>query len=155
MLILPPGGVREGRDGIPKLAERVGDSLEDARKALAALILTWKMTRNYKGKIRVVFDGRDGIYNRDDTICGINCIYTGSKQEADDRIISMVRNSPDAANITVISNDNYVSNNCRSHGATVKPPGFLLQPPGKKGNKGKKPKEKRGKKLSMPQPRTG
>ena len=113
---------------IPELASHLNASLEEARKALASFMATWKRTNTYNGTICIVFDGKDGIVSNDQSLCGIKCIYTKTKQEADDRIIAMVKNSRGSKTITVISNDNYVQNNCKVHGATVNAAQFLLQP---------------------------
>jgi predicted RNA-binding protein with PIN domain len=112
---------------IPHLRDHLNQGLEDARKALANFMLTWARTHNYKGSISIVFDGRDGIINTNQSLCGVKCIYTKTKQEADDRIISIVRNSQNSKDITVISDDNYVANNCRAHGVTMRPSQYLLQ----------------------------
>ena len=113
---------------IPQLRQHLEKSLENARIALASFVLTWGRTHNHKGKITIVFDGRDSICsNAGNNLCGVNCVYTKTKQEADDRIISMVRNSPHSKEIIVISDDNYVTNNCKVHGAQVKSAGFLSQ----------------------------
>jgi len=90
-------------------------------------MITWARTHHHKSSISIVFDGRDGIINSSQSLCGIKCIYTKTKQEADDKIISIVRNSQNKKDITVISDDNYVTNNCKAHGATVRPAQYLLQ----------------------------
>jgi len=112
---------------IPQLQNHINHSLEDARKALATFIITWARTHNNKASISIVFDGRDGIINSSQPLCGIKCIFTKTKQEADDRIISIVRNSQNKKDTTVISDDNYVTNNCKAYGATVRPALYLLQ----------------------------
>ena len=114
---------------IPLLATHLNARLEESRKALANFLSTWRRTHAYSGKICIVFDGKDGIVNNNLSLCGIKCIYTKTKQEADDRIIAMVKSSRGSKTTTVISNDNYVQNNCKVHGATVKSAEFLLQPP--------------------------
>jgi predicted RNA-binding protein with PIN domain len=90
-------------------------------------MITWARTYNYKGSISIVFDGRDGNINTNQFLCGIKCIYTKTKQEADDCIISIVRSSQNPKDITVISDDNYVANNCKVHGVTMRPSQYLLQ----------------------------
>ena len=113
---------------ITELASHLNASLEQARKALASFMATWRRTHAYNGTICIVFDGKDGIVSNNQSLCGIKCIYTKTKQEADDRIIAMVKSSRGSKTITVISNDNYVQNNCKVHGATVNAAEFLLQP---------------------------
>jgi predicted RNA-binding protein with PIN domain len=113
---------------IPQLQSHLNHSLEDARQALANFMITWARTHHNKASISIIFDGRDGIINSSQSLCGIKSIYTKTKQEADDKIISIVRNSQAKQDITVISDDNYVTNNCKAHGAQVKSTAFLLQP---------------------------
>jgi predicted RNA-binding protein with PIN domain len=113
---------------IPQLKHNLENSLENARTSLANFVMTWTKTHTHKGSIAIVFDGRDGIINSSQSICGTKCIFTKTKQEADDRIISMVRNHPNSKEIIVISDDNYVTNNCKAHGAQVRPADFLTQP---------------------------
>ena len=114
---------------IPQLKHHLDKSLEDARMALASFVLTWGRTHGHQGKITIVFDGRDTVCsNAGNSLCGVSCIYTKTKQEADDRIIAMVRNSPNSNEIIVISDDNYVTNNCKARGAQVRSSAFLLQP---------------------------
>ena len=113
---------------IPQLRQHLDKSLEDARMALASFVLTWGRTHSHQGKITIVFDGRDTVCsNTGNNLCGVSCIYTKTKQDADDRIIAMVRNNPNSKEIIVISDDNYVTNNCKAHGAQVRSASFLLQ----------------------------
>jgi len=113
---------------IPQVAAQLNTSLEQARLSLSNFILTWKKQHAYNGNICIVFDGKDGSISNSQSLSGIKCVYTNTKQEADDRIISMVKNSQNSKTITVVSNDNYVTNNCKAHGAVVKAVQFLLQP---------------------------
>jgi predicted RNA-binding protein with PIN domain len=112
---------------IPQLQSHLNHGLEDARQALASFMITWARTHHNKTSISIIFDGRDGIISSSQSLCGIKCIYTKTKQEADDKIISIVRNSQNKQDITVISGDNYVTNSCKAHGATVRPAQYLLQ----------------------------
>jgi predicted RNA-binding protein with PIN domain len=61
---------------IPHLRVHLNQGLEDARKALVNFMITWARTHNYKGSISIIFDGRDGIINTTQPLCGIKCIYT-------------------------------------------------------------------------------
>ena len=112
---------------IPQLSQHLDKSLADARMALASFVLTWGRTHSHQGKITIVFDGRDTVCsNAGNNLCGVRCIYAKTKQEADGRIIAMIRNSPNSKEIIVISDDNYVTNNCKVHGAQVRSVDFLL-----------------------------
>ena len=120
---------------IPELTAKLEESLESARKALAMRMAEWKRSRR-DAEVVIVFDGRDSDFiDRSRTnLCGIDCVFTRSKEAADDRIIGMVRSSKDPSSITVISHDNCVRNNSRTHGARVEYPAFL-QKSRKKANK--------------------
>ena len=113
---------------IPRIEGYLGKSLEDARKALADFLVTWQRKRKYKGKICIVFDGKDEFYSANATLGGIQCIFTKTKEDADGRIISLVRNAKNPGKIIVISNDNNVANSSKAHGAKVENARFLLLP---------------------------
>ena len=115
---------------LPGLKERIKLGLEAARKALVSLVLSWQGSVNFKGNITIVFDSREeGLLASESSIGGIKCIFTRNKQDADTRIISLVRNNRSTGQIIVVSDDNYVYNNCKAHGAVVKPSVFLLERP--------------------------
>ncbi|NQT47125.1 MAG: NYN domain-containing protein [Candidatus Omnitrophica bacterium] len=117
---------------IPQLERRLDKSLRDAREALANFMVDWQKNRSYKGDICIVFDGKDdGYHTAHDNIAGVHCVYTTTKQDADGYIVSMVKEARDPASVTVVSNDNYVANNSRAHGARIKPVDFLLTAPKK------------------------
>jgi predicted RNA-binding protein with PIN domain len=100
--------------------------LRDARRGLLHLMINWKRNKCYKGDIFLVFDGQDGVISSESSkLWGIKCVFTSSKEEADDRIISMVREASKADGIVVISEDGKVTNGCKVHGAKVQSPFFL------------------------------
>ena len=112
---------------IPQLERHLDKKLKSAREALATFMVNWRRKRNYKGDICIVFDGKDdGYHTTHDNISGVHCVYTTTKQDADGYIVSMVKEARDPASVTVVSNDNYVANNSRAHGARIKPVDFLL-----------------------------
>jgi predicted RNA-binding protein with PIN domain len=104
-------------------------SLEQRRNLLAAFIAQWKTAYKYKGIIYLVFDGNNNqIQTLEQSILhGIKCIYSAQKEEADDKIIGIIRSAIHPENITVISDDNFIANNVRSYGAHIKPVAFLVQ----------------------------
>jgi len=111
---------------LPELSAKLKISLQEARRALLNFMVTWKNTRGYRGHIIIVYDGQDNILNKEGSkLWGIKCIFTVSKQEADDKIISIVRNSSKPAEMYVISEDGKVANGCKVHGATIQHPTFL------------------------------
>ena len=60
----------------------------------------------------------------------MRCFFTRTKSEADDEIIRNIREyRGDKADITVVSDDNYVRNNSKVHGAEVKPVSYLTGSP--------------------------
>ena len=120
------------------LRDKRSASLERARMGLANLILTWNRSHG-SYECLVVFDGRDpvGPHSPRSIIGGVNCLFTRTKTEADDEIIRIVKESRQGASqITVVSDDNYVRNNCRAHGACVEPASFF--------DKGNNPGRKKG-----------
>lgn len=114
---------------------KLDESLAAARSALAMRMTGWKRSR-VNAEVLIVFDGRDSDFMdcSRTNICGIDCVFTRSKEAADDRIIGMVRDSEDPSGITVISHDNRVRNGSRAQGARVEYPAFL-QKTRKRGNK--------------------
>lgn len=112
---------------LPMLTVKLDQGLEASRLALAQLLSTW-CRRYSNADICIVFDGRDreSPQTSPNTIAGIKCIFTRTGEDADDRIIKLVRNSGTPRDVTVISEDNNVINSCRAHGADVKPASFLI-----------------------------
>jgi predicted RNA-binding protein with PIN domain len=114
---------------LPQILSKRGASLEQRRNALAAFIAQWKKDHNYKGSMYLVFDGNNNqIKTLEQSISsGIKYIYSDQKEEADDKIISIIRNAKHPENITVISDDNFIANNVRSYGAYMKPVAYLIK----------------------------
>ena len=121
---------------IPEIELNLEKSLLAARVALAAYMSNWR--NNHPGvKVYIVFDGRKDAEQGSSLIKigGIDCIFTHTKREADDHIIDMVRNTKKPSEITVVSDDNKVRNNCRAHGVDVKYSIFLQKSKRKHNNK--------------------
>ncbi|MFC1808925.1 NYN domain-containing protein [Candidatus Omnitrophota bacterium] len=114
---------------LSQLSAKKGVTLEEKRRRLAAFMLAWKKTTKYKGSIYLVFDGNDSqITTLEQTsLHGIKCIYSRQKEEADGKIIGIIRIASHPENITVISDDNYIANNVRSYGAYIKPVSSLVE----------------------------
>lgn len=112
-------------NAIAELEAKIDQSLEAARMALAQHLFPWKNSF----EIYIVFDGRDNMsWGGNSVLYGIKCIFSQGKEEADDCIISMVRDfSSKNADITVITNDNYIRNNCRAYAANVEPANYLIK----------------------------
>ena len=111
---------------IPELTAKLKESLEEARRALAVRMADWKRSR-VNADVIIVFDGRDSVFPDSSrmNVCGIKCVYTATKETADDRIISMVRLSEEPSRITVISDDNQIRNSSRAHGARIEYSAFF------------------------------
>ena len=121
----------DGYNAIHRISElkRGLDSggLENARSNLALLISGWGRSRPGTEFV-IVFDG-DAKFsgNRDQRLAGIRCIFTQASRGGDFEIIRFVRDwRGDKSDITVVSDDNNVSNNCRAHGANVQPSSFIM-----------------------------
>ena len=113
---------------IPEFTRKLKASLESARNALAIHVSGW--IRKYPGaKAYIVFDGRDEISKEFDrstrVVGGVTCVFTKSKESADERIVAIVRSSANPETITVISADNLVRNGSRAHRAYVEEPSIL------------------------------
>lgn len=111
---------------VPSLRDKKSVSLEAARAALARMVAEWR--RGHGGAdCLIVFDGRDaGGRGAHAVIGGVRCLFSRTKVEADDEIIRAVRECRGGgAGITVVSDDNYVGNNCRAHGASVRSASFF------------------------------
>ena len=98
-------------------------SLEKGREALENHLVNWKKLRNFSGNITIVYDGHQAASVKRH---GIDCVFTCSREEADDLIIKMIRAHGNPRDAVVVSEDNKVSNSCRSLGARVEPASFLL-----------------------------
>jgi len=101
--------------------------LENARLNLALLISGWNRSRPGTECI-IVFDGDIQFsVGREQRLSGIRSVFTRASHGGDSEIIRFVSGwSGNKSDITVISDDNSVRNNCRAHGATVKSSSFIL-----------------------------
>jgi predicted RNA-binding protein with PIN domain len=128
---------------IPKLEKHLNISYEDARMVLINFIKIWKYEHKFNDKIYIVFDGEDGFIKQSETFYNnIICIFTKTGEEADDYIVSMVRDTKNSKIITVISNDGKLKGRCSNQGASTEEPSFLLQPPKSYNNRLRNPQTK-------------
>ena len=120
---------------IPEMYDALDKSLSAARTALATHMASWRGKGMYP-RASVVFDGQDSVMKERTQVklCGIDCVFARTREKADNLIIRMVRDAKDASKITVVSDDNYVRNNCRAHGAEIRSVAFLRSPTGKQIN---------------------
>lgn len=126
---------------IPGVRDSLKQSLEKGRAALENHLATWKKLKGFTGNITIVYDGKAGGVA---TRSGFDHIFTASREEADDRIIRLIRAQKNPGDVIVVSEDNKVRNSCRALGAQVVPASYLLIERSKKKPKkyGRSPSEK-------------
>jgi len=101
--------------------------LENARNRLALQISTWSQTHPAFECV-IVFDG-DPQYSgsRNQYLAGVRCIFSRTPHGGDEEIIRFVKNYKGRkSDITVVSDDNNVGNNCRAHGASFQPSSYIM-----------------------------
>jgi predicted RNA-binding protein with PIN domain len=111
---------------LPELKSSLEGGLENAQNRLALEISTWR--RAHPGaECVIVFDGNPKHGGGVRRLAGIKCIFTAIAHGGDAAIIDFVKNYyGKTSDITVVSDDNYVRNNCRAHGAAVRPASCIL-----------------------------
>ncbi len=122
---------------LPELERELETDLRKARIKLINMMVNWKWSRgsSFKGKIILVFDGQDNIFATEGSRShGIDCIFTRSKEEADDRIIGLVQRSQKPEDLVIVSDDNAVRDEASRLGARVEFPDYIR----KKKNRRKK-----------------
>ncbi|MCX6573224.1 MAG: NYN domain-containing protein [Candidatus Aminicenantes bacterium] len=112
---------------IPELQASLDGGLQNARNQLALRVSGW--SREHPGvECVIVFDGDFEVSGgRGQRVAGIRCVFSFTRHGGDDELIRLVRDHKGAgSDITVVSDDNKVGNNCRAHGAAVRPSGFIM-----------------------------
>ena len=112
---------------VPELEKSLDGGLQNARNRLALQVSNW--SRAHPGvECVIVFDGEyQGSGSREERIAGIRCIFSMRAHGGDAELIRFVRDHKGRkSDITVVSDDNNVGNNCRAHGAVVRPSGFIM-----------------------------
>jgi predicted RNA-binding protein with PIN domain len=112
---------------IPELKLGLSSGLENARLKLALLLSAWSHDHPAT-ECLIVFDGDlQHAGGRDQRLAGIRCVFSRISHGGDAEIIRFVRDSKgEQADITVVSDDNSVRNNCRTHGASVQPSSYIM-----------------------------
>jgi predicted RNA-binding protein with PIN domain len=112
---------------IQELKSSLDGGLENARNKLAILVSNWSYSHPAYECI-IVFDGDYKFAGSShQRLNRIKCIFSRSSHGGDDEIIGFVRDFRGRpSDITVVSDDNNVRNNCRAHGASVQPSSYLL-----------------------------
>lgn len=115
----------DGYNVIHRVAEfrkRLDTSLASARQGLVEYCVRWMSTRGDFTEFWIVFDGDSSVmpWSREGGR-GVRVIFTNTKEDADDRILALIREGVKGEEYVVISSDNYVSGNAKAHGARVLP----------------------------------
>ena len=105
---------------VPELARQLDRSLEAAREALVSLCRDYRARRGDVARLYVVFDGQqdDGPGPHADR-SGVTVLFTQRQEEADERILSLIRADGGRSRFVVVSNDVHISNNARALGASI------------------------------------
>lgn len=94
---------------IPELRLLLARSLAQGREGLLRMCGDWMRHRNDFTRTIVVFDGDSSVVGGQGTgVSGVEAIYTGSSETADDRILSIVGSKAKGSECVVVSNDAYV-----------------------------------------------
>ncbi len=106
---------------IPELKLFFPKELQRAREALIDYIASRRSCLGLGCEIRIAFDARKGSHDlpRRQTVKGIRLLFAEPGQEADDLIISEVRQKHLDHTITVITDDNRIGNNIRAYHASL------------------------------------
>lgn len=102
---------------VTELRNRLEKSLASAREGLVEYCSRWLSARRDFSEFMIVFDGDSSVMPSDSGGCGVRVIFTRTKEEADDRILTLVKDGCGNAALLVVSSDNYVSGNAKRHGA--------------------------------------
>ena len=113
---------------LPELETSLDGGLQNARNQLALRVAAW--SREHPGvECVIVFDGEfDRAGGRGgERIAGIRCVYSLEAHGGDAEIVRLVREFKGRkGDVSVVSDDNFVGNNCRAHGAAVRPSGYIV-----------------------------
>jgi len=107
---------------VPQLARQLDRSLEAARDALVSLCREYRAARGDIERLYVIFDGDEayagGPHGEHG---GVTVLFTPRSEEADERILQLIRADGGRSRFVIVSNDTYIFNNARVHGARVIP----------------------------------
>jgi len=105
---------------VPELERQLDRSLEAAREGLVGLCREYRARRGDAGRVWVVFDGSaeypSGLHSDRG---GVRVVFTQEGEEADERILRLVRDDQGRSEFLVVSNDTQIVNNARGLGARV------------------------------------
>lgn len=105
---------------IPELERTLDRGLEAARHALVQLCAAYRQKRGDVDALYVVFDGQQQEHDQSRRHVGdVTLIFTPRGEEADERILQLIKDDRGRHAFLVISNDVVIVNNARAHGARV------------------------------------
>ncbi len=104
---------------IPYFERQLDSSLEAARDALVLFCKTYQCARKDVKRIYIVFDGNDQYAGYPSAgSANVVPVFSSSKEEADERIVELLKGFGRKETIVLVSNDNYVGNHARVFGAS-------------------------------------
>ncbi len=96
------------------------DSLESARRALIGTVGRYLARKRLFDKTVIVFDGARNMGEfKNFKVGAVSVVFSAFRESADDRIISLIKKAAPPVRVAVVSDDNYVTNNARAHGADI------------------------------------
>ena len=105
---------------MPELAKKLEVSLAAARDALIQSCRAYHARHKDVHALYIVFDGNnDGTSFPRTAADNLFVVYTPRREEADERILRLLREDRSRHTFVIVSNDTYLFNNCRAHGAHV------------------------------------
>ncbi|MBU3758666.1 MAG: NYN domain-containing protein [Candidatus Omnitrophica bacterium] len=103
---------------LPALEKCLESSLKCARDALIRMCLVIRSSRGDVRRIVIVFDGDSAFRDFPAENCGdVEIVFTESSEEADERIVDVLRELRPSGRVCVVSADHFVRNNARAFGA--------------------------------------
>lgn len=105
---------------IPRWRQQLETSLEGGREQLLAYCSRWMRERGDVWLFVVVFDGAGASGTMQQPVGrGVRVIFSPSGQTADDRLLDMMHELGPRHVYTVVSDDRYVKDKARLHGAEL------------------------------------
>lgn len=109
----------------PRLRQTLGQSLAQARQALAVRLAGWRANRRDIACLMIVFDGNPDAAplgrEADSAPGGVQLLYTGRGEKADERIVAIVREWSRRYRCSVITDDREVAGRAKALGAEILP----------------------------------
>lgn len=107
---------------IRSLEQALDKDLRTAREALIALCGRLAASRGDISKIILVFDGKSEFWNLSHPCPPkVKLVFSETGEDADERIVTVLEELPSKTPKCVVSDDNFVRNQARSHETRVMP----------------------------------